>query len=110
MRSPKQSISPPIWGVSRSEALPTQEGIDEVREAIRLSTWRHYYYFDLGMIYLISGERKKGLEEIKKASQLFPLNENYHQWLRSIYLEMGEQALAFQEEQWIERIQRGEME
>ena len=87
-----------------------QEGIAEVQEAIRLSPWRHYYHFDLGMIYLISGEEKKGLAEIKKASQLFPLNEDYHQWLRSIYLEMGDKTLASQEERWIERIQRGEME
>ena len=94
-----------VQGLSRH-----QEGVDEVREAIKLSPWRHYYHFDLGMIYLLSGEQKRGLEEIKKASQLFPLNEAYHQWLRSIYLEMGEQALASQEEQWIERIQRGEME
>ena len=85
-----------------------QEGIAEVQEAIRLSPRRHYYYFDLGMIYLVSGEQEKGLAEIKKASQLFPLNEDYHQWLRAIYLQMGEKNLASQEEQWIERIQKGE--
>jgi tetratricopeptide (TPR) repeat protein len=92
-----------VQGLSRQ-----QEGITEVQEAIRLSPWRHYYHFDLGMIYLISGEEGKGLEEIKKASQLFPLNEDYHQWLRAIYLQMGDKNLASQEEQWIERIQRGE--
>jgi Tfp pilus assembly protein PilF len=64
----------------------------------------------LGMIYLISGERDKGVEEIKKASQLYPFNEDYHQLLKTIYLQMGEKALASQEEQWIERIQRGEVE
>jgi len=85
-----------------------QEGLAEVQEAIQLSPWRHYYHFDLGMIYLLSEERRKGLEEIKKASQLYPLNEDYHQWLRRIYLQMGEEGLVSQEEQWIERIQRGE--
>jgi hypothetical protein len=84
-----------------------QEGITEVQEAIRLSPWRHYYHFDLGMIYLVSGEEGKGLEEIKKASQLFPLDEDYHQWLRAIYLQMGDKNLASQEEEWIERIQKG---
>jgi hypothetical protein len=91
-----------VQGLSRQ-----QEGIAEVQEAIRLSPWRHYYHFDLGMIYFLSGEEQKGLTEIRKASQLFPLNEDYHQWLRSIYLEMGDKNLASQEEQWIERIQRG---
>jgi len=84
------------------------EGIAEVQEAIHLSPWRHYYHFDLGMIYLLAEQREKGLEEIKKASQLYPLNEDYHQWLRRIYLQMGEKALVSQEEQWIEGIQRGE--
>jgi hypothetical protein len=87
-----------------------QEGITEVQEAIRLSPWRHYYHFDLGMIYLASGEEEKGLEEIKKASRLYPFNEDYHQWLRAIYLQMGDKNLASQEEQWIERIQRGEVD
>jgi len=87
-----------------------QDGIAEVQEAIRLSPWRHYYHFDLGMIYLVSGEGVKGLEEIKKASQLYPLNEDYHQWLRTIYLQMGDKDLVSQEEQWIERIQRGEVD
>jgi O-antigen ligase len=91
-----------VQGLSRQ-----QEGIAEVQEAIRLSPWRHYYHFDLGMIYLISGEEGKGLEEIKKASRLYPFNEDYHQWLRAIYLQMGEKNLASQEEQWIERIQKG---
>ena len=85
----------------------TQEGIVEVQEAIRLSPWRHYYHFDLGMIYLGTGERDKGLEEIKKASKLYPLNEDYHQWLRFIYLKMGRKDLASQEEQWIEKIWEG---
>lgn len=84
-----------------------QEGIAEVQEAIRLSPWQHYYYFDLGMTYLVSGQREKGLEEIKQASQLYPLNEDYHQWLRAIYLQMGEKDLASQEEKWIKKIQRG---
>lgn len=87
-----------------------QEGVAEVQKAIRLSPWRHYYYFDLGMIYLISGEEKKGLAEIKKASQLFPLHEDYHKLLRAIYLQMGEEEMVSQEEQWIERIQRGDMD
>jgi hypothetical protein len=87
-----------------------REGIVEVQEAIRLSPWRHYYHFDLGMIYLISGEEEKGLKEIKRASQLFPLHEAYHEWLRAIYLQRGEEDLISQEEQWIERIQTGEME
>jgi len=91
-----------VQGFSRQ-----QEGIAEMQEAIRLSPWRHYYHSDLGMIYLLSGEREKGLEEIKKASQLFPLHEDYHQWLRTIYLQMGERALASQEERWIDRIQSG---
>jgi hypothetical protein len=85
-----------------------QEGIAEMQEAIRLSPWRHYYYFDLGMLYLAAGEEGKGLEMIKKASRLYPLNEEYHQWLRSIYLQMGAKALASQEEEWIDRIQKGE--
>ena len=54
-----------------------------------------------------NSERGKGLEEIKQASQLYPFNEDYHQGLRTIYLQMGEKDLAFQEEQWIEQIQRG---
>jgi hypothetical protein len=87
-----------------------QKGIAEVQKAIRLSPYRHYYHFDLGMIYLLSGERGKGLEEIKKASQLFPLHEDYHQLLRAIYLRMGEEEMVSQEEQWIERIQRGDMD
>jgi hypothetical protein len=87
-----------------------REGIAEVQEAIRLSPWRHYYHFDLGMIYLVSGEREKAVEEIKKASQLYPLHEDYHQWLKTIYLQMGEEELASQEERWIERKQRGEMD
>ena len=99
------------YGVLLSQRLTRHRaGMAEVQEAIRLSPWRHYYHFDLGMIYLISGEREKGLEEIKKASQLYPLNEDYHQWLRTIYLQMDEKALASQEEQWIERIQRGDVE
>ena len=99
------------YGTLLSQRLSRhQEGIDEVQEAIRLSPWRHYYHFDLGMIYLVSGEREKGLKEIKKASQLYPLNEEYHQWLWAIYLEMGKKDLASQEEQWIERIQRGEVD
>jgi tetratricopeptide (TPR) repeat protein len=85
-----------------------QEGIAEVQEAIQLSPWRHYYYFDLAMIYLATEEREKGLEEIKKASQLYPLNEDYHQWLRAIYLQMGKKDLVSQEEQWIDKIQREE--
>ncbi|MBW2039882.1 MAG: O-antigen ligase family protein [Deltaproteobacteria bacterium] len=85
-----------------------KEGISEVQEAIRLSPWRHYYHFDLGMMYLISGQEKKGVEEIKRASQLYPLNEEYHQFLRGIYLQRGENNLAYQEEKWIERIQRQE--
>jgi len=85
-----------------------QEGIAEVQEAIRLSPWRHYYHFDLGMIYLVAKERERGLEEIKTASQLYPLNEDYHQWLRGIYIQMKEKDLVSYEEQWIERIQRGE--
>jgi len=84
-----------------------QEGIVEVQEALRLNPWRHYYHFDLGMIYLISEEGNKGVKEIKKASQLYPLHEDYHQWLRNIYLQMGEKALASREDEWIERIQRG---
>ena len=99
------------YGTLLSQRLSQhQEGIEEVQEAIRLSPWRHYYHFDLGMIYLVSGEREKGLKEIKKASQLYPLNEEYHQWLWAIYLEMGKKDLASQEEQWIERIQRGEVD
>jgi len=99
------------YGVLLAQKLSRQqEGVVEVQEAIRLSPWRHYYHFDLGMIYLISGEREKGVEEIKKASQLYPLNEEYHQLLRSLYLQMGAKALASQEEQWIERIQRGDMD
>lgn len=86
-----------------------QEGIAEVQEAIRLSPTRHYYHFDLGMIYLTVGERKKGVEEINKASHLYPLNEEYHQLLRTLYVQMGARALAAQEEQWIERIQRGDI-
>lgn len=85
-----------------------QEGISEVQEAIRLSPWRHYYHFDLGMMYLISGEESKGVEEIKRASQLYPLNEKYHQFLMTIYLQRGEAELASEEEEWIEKIQRGE--
>jgi tetratricopeptide (TPR) repeat protein len=85
-----------------------REGIAEVQEAIRLSPWRHYYHFDLGMIYLAAGEREKGLTEVKKASQLYPLNKDYHQCLRAIYLQRGERDLASEEEQWIERIERGE--
>ncbi|MCJ7545950.1 MAG: O-antigen ligase family protein [Deltaproteobacteria bacterium] len=85
-----------------------QEGTAEVQEAIQLSPWRHYYHFDLGMIYLVSGEKEKGLEQIKQASRFYPLHEDYHQWLRAIYLQMGEKDLVSQEEQWIERIQRGE--
>jgi hypothetical protein len=81
-----------------------QDGIVEVQEAIRLSPWRHYYHFDLGMIYLDAGAKDKGLEEITKASQLYPYNEDYHQWLRFIYLKMGRKDLAFQEEKWIEKI------
>jgi tetratricopeptide (TPR) repeat protein len=97
------------YGVLLSQRFSQhQEGIDEVSEAVRLSPWRHYYHFDLGMIYLVAGDREEGLKEIKKASQLYPLNEDYHQWLRAIYLEMGEKDLASQEEQWIEWIQRGE--
>jgi hypothetical protein len=60
------------------------------------------------MIYLASGERDKGLEAIRKASQLYPLNEYYHQWLRAIYLQMGEKNLAYQEDRWIEEIQKAE--
>jgi tetratricopeptide (TPR) repeat protein len=85
-----------------------QDGITEVQEAIRLSPWRHYYHFDLGMIYLASGERDKGQAEIKEASRLYPFNEDYHQWLRRIYVQKGEKGLVAQEEQWIEKIQRGE--
>jgi putative inorganic carbon (hco3(-)) transporter len=96
------------YGVLLVRRLSQQrEGIAEVQEAIRLSPWRHYYHFDLGMIYLVSREREKGVEELKKASRLYPLNEDYHQWLRAVYLQMGEKDLASQEEQWIERIQRG---
>ncbi len=96
------------YGVLLSQQLNRQQdGIVEVQEAIWLSPWRHYYHFDLGMIYLAAGQREKGVEEIKKASQLYPLNEDYHQWLRFVYLQMGEKDLAYQEEQWIERIQRG---
>jgi hypothetical protein len=99
------------YGVLLSQRLSRhREGMTEVQEAIRLSPWRHYYHFDLGMIYLISGERDKGVEEIKKASQLYPLNEDYHLWLRSIYLQMGEKGLTSQEGQWIERLQRGEVD
>jgi tetratricopeptide (TPR) repeat protein len=87
-----------------------QEGIAEVQEAIRLSPWRHYYHFDLGMIYLISRERNKGAAEIKEASRLYPLNEEYHQLLKTIYLQMGEEAMASEEEQWIERIRSGEVD
>jgi hypothetical protein len=82
-----------------------QEGIAEVQEAIQLSPWRHYYHFDLGMIYLVAGEGEKGLEEIKKASQLYPLNEDYHQRLRFVYLQMGKKDLVSQEERWIDKIQ-----
>jgi tetratricopeptide (TPR) repeat protein len=97
------------YGVLLVQRLSRQrEGIAEVQEAIRLSPWRHYYYFDLGMIYLIVEEREKGLEEIKKASQRYPLNEDYHQWLRAIYLQMGKKELVSQEEEWIEGIQKGE--
>jgi O-antigen ligase len=96
------------YGVLLVERLSCrQEGIAEVQEAIRLSPWRHYYHFDLGMIYLAAAERDKGLESIRRASQLYLLNEDYHQWLRAIYLQMGEKASASQEEQWIEEIQRG---
>jgi hypothetical protein len=84
-----------------------QEGIAEVQEAIRLSPWRHYYYFDLGMIYWVAREKDKALDEIKKASQLYPLNEDYHQWLRFIYLQLGKKDLASQEERWIDKIQGG---
>jgi hypothetical protein len=99
------------YGVLLSQRLTRhREGMAEVQEAIRLSPWRHYYHFDLGMIYLISGERDKGVEELKKASQLYPLHEEYHQLLKTIYLQMGEKALASQEEQWIERIRRGEVD
>jgi hypothetical protein len=97
------------YGVLLAQRLSRlQEGIAEVQEAIRLSPWRHYYHFDLGMIYLVSGEKEKGLEQIKQASRFYPLHEDYHQWLRAIYLQMGEKDLVSQEEQWIERIQRGE--
>ena len=96
------------YGALLSQRLSRhREGINEVQEAVRLSPWRHYYHFDLGMIYLITGEMEKGLEEIKKASQLYPLNEEYHQWLRAIYLKMGEEELATQEERWIDKIQEG---
>lgn len=106
--SPKNSQYHHQYGVLLAQMLfQPQEGIAEVQEAIRLSPWRHHYHFDLGMIYLISGEEEKGLEEIKKASQLFPLNEDYHQWLRAIYIQMGDKNLASQEEQWIEKLQRG---
>ncbi len=83
-----------------------KEGITAVQEAIRLSPWRHYYHFDLGMMYLISGEERKGMDEIKRASQLYPLNEEYHQFLRTIYLKLGEDGLASQEGHWIEKIRR----
>jgi hypothetical protein len=97
------------YGVLLAQRLSRQqEGIAEVQEAIRLSPWRHYYHFDLGMIYLASGERSKGLEEIKRASQLYPLEEDYHQWLRAIYLKMGKKDLAVQEERWIDKILEGE--
>ncbi len=97
------------YGVMLVQRLSRQqEGIAEVQEAIRLSPCRHYYHFDLGMIYWHAGERDKGLETIKKASQLYPLNEDYHQWLRKIYLQMDEKALVSQEEKCIEKIQRGE--
>jgi O-antigen ligase len=85
-----------------------QKGIAEMQEAIRLSPWRHYYYYDLGLLYLDSGEEEKGLEAIKKASQLYPFEENYHQWLRSVYLKMGKKDLAAQEERWIDKIRGGE--
>jgi hypothetical protein len=95
-----------LYGVLLVQRLSHKKvGIDEVQEAIRLSPQRHYYHFDLGMIYLVSGEREKGLAEIKKASQLYPLNEDYHQWLRIVYLQMGKRDLASQEERWIDKIQ-----
>jgi tetratricopeptide (TPR) repeat protein len=96
------------YGVLLAQRLSRQqEGIVEVQEAIRLSPWRHYYHFDLGMIYLAAGEGEKGLEEIKKASRLYPLNEDYHQWLRFVYLQMGKKDLVSQEERCIDKIQGG---
>jgi tetratricopeptide (TPR) repeat protein len=97
------------YGVLLSQKFSRQqEGITEVQEAIQLSPWRHDYHFDLGMIYLAAGEREKGLEEIRNASHLYPLHEGYHQWLRAIYLQMAQKDLAYQEERWIEEIQRAE--
>ncbi len=97
------------YGVLLFQRLSQQQkGIAEVQEAIRLSPRRHYYYYDLGMLYLDSGEEKKGLEAIKKASQLYPFEENYHQWLRAVYLKMGEKDLVVQEERWIDKIREGE--
>lgn len=97
------------YGVLLFQRLSQQQkGIAEVQEAIRLSPWRHYYYYDLGMLYLASGEEEKGLKMIKKASQLYPFEENYHQWLRAVYLKMGEKDLAAQEERWIDKIREGE--
>jgi len=105
---PRNSQYHYLYGVLLAQRLSRhREGMAEVQKAIRLSPWRHNYHFDLGMIYLVIGERAKGLEEIKKASQLYPLNEDYHQWLRAIYLQMGEKDLAAQEERWIERIETG---
>lgn len=95
------------YGIFLAQRGRLTEGIVQLKEAIRLSHWRHTYHFDLGMIYLQAGDWQKGLEAIKKASSLFPLNAEYHQALKWIYLQMGDKMSASQEEEWIERIRLG---
>ena len=88
---PKNSQYHHRYGVVLFEGFSRHEaGISEVQEAIRLSPWRHYYYFDLGMMYLISGRHSKGIAAIKRASQLYPLREEYHRILETTYFQPGD--------------------
>jgi hypothetical protein len=96
---PKNSQYHHRYGVVLFEGFSRYEaGISEVQEAIRLSPWRHYYHFDLGMMYLISGQHSKGIAEIKRASQLYPLHEEYHRILETIYLQTGNSSAVSQRE------------
>jgi len=57
------------------------EGIAAVERAVNLSPRRHHYRFDLGMMYLLSGNRQKGLGEIERAVEINPGNDTYRELL-----------------------------
>ncbi|MHC4459538.1 MAG: tetratricopeptide repeat protein, partial [Planctomycetota bacterium] len=93
--NPNGAFEHGILGTTLSYAGRPGEGIDQLKQGIRLNPFPEYWYFlHLGRCYLLKGQYDEALPEFKKALQRSPEAYITHVALAAIYILLDREEAA----------------